>query len=173
MNELKPEDVMMALECCSVYENCDGCPHFDGVPEDDCHYKAMANALALLREKDARIKELEEAVGAEFTCFVGEQHKVDHCPYGDELARLQKEVAEKDAEIEALRKTNRSLIKVEKKKRIDLWKRCRSQTITEFEERVKQGLKDYIPFGLEKIFYNTIDQIAKEMKGEIDVKSDL
>ena len=55
MNELKPEDVMKALECCSVYDTCDGCPHFNGVPEYDCRHKAMANALALLREKDAII----------------------------------------------------------------------------------------------------------------------
>jgi len=65
MNELKPEDVMRALECCAVYANCNGCPHFNGVPEDDCHYKVMANALALLKkyqaenaEKDAEIERL-------------------------------------------------------------------------------------------------------------------
>ena len=48
--ELNREQIVKALACCSVYETCDGCPLFNGVPEDDCHYKAMANALALIRE---------------------------------------------------------------------------------------------------------------------------
>ena len=99
MNELKPEDVMKAVEELRKHGLNNGVAL--GYHAGWCDEVAdlLENALALLREKDARIKELEDAQGAEFTCFVGEPHKVDRCPYGDELARLQKEVAEKDAEI--------------------------------------------------------------------------
>ena len=100
LNEPKPEDVVRALECCER-RNCGMC-HYKSKCGDACVLYLCGDAIALLREKDARIKELEESQGAEFTCFVGEPHKVDHCPYGDEIVRLQKEVAEKDAEIERL-----------------------------------------------------------------------
>ena len=53
MNEMKPEDVMRALECCTFNPNCDECP-FDGV---DC-INLDQLALALLREKDEEIKGL-------------------------------------------------------------------------------------------------------------------
>lgn len=106
MNDLKPEDVMKALECCLVSntrqtEDCEHCP-FDECSKAVCQNLLAYHALALLREKDARIKELEEAQCAEFTCFVGEPHKVDHCPYGDEIVHLQKEIAEKYAHINEL-----------------------------------------------------------------------
>jgi hypothetical protein len=96
MNEMKPEDVMKALECWVSKKPCEeDCPILEYEGSHNCLALTMKNALSLLREKDARIKELEEAVCAEFTCFVGDPHKVDHCPYVDELVK-------KDAEIERL-----------------------------------------------------------------------
>lgn len=60
MNELKPEDVVKALECCS---DCDcynerlqeDCP-FSNVPF--CNNYLRKQSLALLREKDAEIERL-------------------------------------------------------------------------------------------------------------------
>ena len=57
MNELKPEDVMRALECCTFNPNCEECP-FGG---EDC-INLDQIALALLREKDAEIERLQGAV---------------------------------------------------------------------------------------------------------------
>lgn len=65
MNELKPEDVMMALECCACGDCADDkCPLFDwGDLNDECKDKLIANSLALLRDqfvdldkKDAEIE---------------------------------------------------------------------------------------------------------------------
>ena len=55
MNELKPEDVMRALECCSRDEECVGeeCPYHAGM---FCTTRISQDALALLREKDAERK---------------------------------------------------------------------------------------------------------------------
>ena len=183
MNELKPEDVMRALVYCTMNGLCtDGCPLFEHRKTNLCGLILNKNALALLREKDARIKELEEAQGAEFTCFVGDPHKVDHCPYGDELARLHKEVAEKDAEIERLTAYNANLIcantditnrhkdYVEEAERI-----ARADAITEFAERLKAnnpktvGCDVFYPF----VYFETIDQIAKEMKEGKNGETDL
>ena len=64
MNELKPEDVMRALECCTINQSCDGCPMFGEEPEADCNYYVMSCALALLREKDAEIERLQKIADA-------------------------------------------------------------------------------------------------------------
>lgn len=79
MNELKHEDVMRALECCGVYYNCNGCPYYHGEPEEDCHYKMMKAALALLRENRSQISVLKKL-----------------------LDRCETQFSEKDAEIERL-----------------------------------------------------------------------
>jgi hypothetical protein len=55
MNELKPEDVMRALERCSGERCGEKCPCYDMSP---CEVYLAQNALALLREKDAEIERL-------------------------------------------------------------------------------------------------------------------
>ena len=81
MNELKPEDVMKALECCSAEistrENCSVCP-MGG--KRDCMTILYREALALLREKDATLEMCAETI-----------------------ERQDKELAQKDAEIERLK----------------------------------------------------------------------
>ena len=60
MNELKPEDVMKALELCIASRpKCKDCPYFIG--DIRCkHSKLLRDAIALLREKDAEIERLRE-----------------------------------------------------------------------------------------------------------------
>lgn len=59
MNELKHEDVMMALECCDgTLGGCERCPNYKN--RFRCTIKE--NALALLREKDAEIERLQGQV---------------------------------------------------------------------------------------------------------------
>jgi hypothetical protein len=64
MNELKPEDVMRALECCHqpVY-SCEDCPYF-GTTKGNvaCSERLAKDALALLREKDAEIERLKHQI---------------------------------------------------------------------------------------------------------------
>ena len=57
MNEMKHEGVMRALECCQASRgfDCWACP-YDGTERCD---KLKADALALLREKDAEIEHLK------------------------------------------------------------------------------------------------------------------
>jgi hypothetical protein len=57
MNELKPEDVVRALECCAN-RSCEGCPLER--PNEDCVSGLPKAALALLREKDAEIERLKD-----------------------------------------------------------------------------------------------------------------
>lgn len=54
-NELKPKDVIRALECCGNQSWCYGskCPYY-GIRRD-CLQVLQQDALALLREKDAEI----------------------------------------------------------------------------------------------------------------------
>lgn len=64
MNELKPEDVMRALEQCSREPMvCEGCPM---VKQRGCITKLCEITLALLREKDAEIDRLKNQL-IEFT----------------------------------------------------------------------------------------------------------
>ena len=57
MSELKPEDVMKALECCTFNPKCDECP----LGGEDC-INLDQLALALLREKDAEIERLKNSI---------------------------------------------------------------------------------------------------------------
>ena len=83
MNELKSEDVMEEAECCGYATGCTDCvlAKYDGSP---CIVK---KALALLSEKDALIKMLDE----------------DRIGWADEAVKLKMQLNEKDAEIERLR----------------------------------------------------------------------
>ena len=61
-NELKPEDVMKALELCNTPRSgvCKICPYHEFGAS--CHTKRNADALALLREKDAEIERLKSHI---------------------------------------------------------------------------------------------------------------
>ena len=50
-----------------------------GMPEFARHI------LGLINCKQAEIERLEKEVGKEFICFVGDPHKVEHCPYLEQL----------------------------------------------------------------------------------------
>ena len=100
MNEMKPEDVMRALECCLQADGAPACYKLkcparlgNGLCfyEIDCEFnseeealkKMLADALALLREKDAEIKGLVDG-------------------WSKDQDRFEQVCAEKDAEIERL-----------------------------------------------------------------------
>lgn len=87
MNEMKPEDVMRALECCGNMDSCEkNCPLHSLGGIEYCIHTLMLNALALLREKDAHIKMLHE----------------DRMGWADEAVKAQMQVNEKDAEVKGL-----------------------------------------------------------------------
>ncbi|MBR2312196.1 MAG: hypothetical protein IKA46_02790 [Clostridia bacterium] len=60
MNELKPEDVIRALECCicGTSEACLSCA-WRMTPYPACRTVVMRHALTLIREKDAEIERLK------------------------------------------------------------------------------------------------------------------
>ena len=61
MNEMKPEDVMRALECWTSHKPCDeDCPVLEYEGSQNCRALTIKNALALLREKDAEIERLKQ-----------------------------------------------------------------------------------------------------------------
>lgn len=186
MNELKPEDVMRALEN-GRYIDAD--EFWNSRPENpnpnkegryidgwfDCldrflrHLKEMADepsitkaALALLREKDALLEKWDA-----------------------DLKTYEAILMSRDAEIERLEKRQESILTIcdramnqmicsgamnhydtyEKAKEI-LKAEARAEAITEFAERLKAALKYFIISRL------LIDRIAQEMKGEIDGNCD-
>ena len=88
------EEIMKKIEWvikCNKGElkNCIGCPVTEHYPYcDDIIIKA---SLALIKRQKAEIESLRADVAKEFTCFVGEPHKVEHCPYLDELETAKAE----------------------------------------------------------------------------------
>lgn len=67
MNELKPEDVMRALECCATAPmyacNRRDCPYYYATSKySECKHKLLSDVASLLREKDAEIERLQVAV---------------------------------------------------------------------------------------------------------------
>lgn len=169
MNELKPEDVMKALECCAdkrCYGTRDSCPLFDWNDEDDawvCTNKLCKAALALLREKDALIAKHEAYIDTlnedkEYlvTQIADLQQMVlkkdDHIKqlHSDIRATVElanKGAAEKDAEIERLNAYNENLlcantdITNRHKDYVEEAERiARRDAITEFSKRTEEAL---------------------------------
>ena len=54
----KREEIIIALECCSVYNDCNGCPYYHG-PAVGCAGNVMREAIALIQELTEEIKDLE------------------------------------------------------------------------------------------------------------------
>lgn len=151
MNEMKPEDVMRALECCENTENlmaCQDCPYYRNYGTDGCVQKLIKTALALLREKDVYIKELEVELKKTRDAL---QDVFKDCDVLKEMC------AEKDAEIERLNK------EVDRLSQVVMYHDgqiadAQLDVLDEYVERAKRRLPIISP--------NVFDQIAKELKGE-------
>lgn len=52
-----------------------------------------------LQAAKAEIKRLEKEVGKEFICFVGDPHKVEHCPYLEQLETAKAEAIKEFADL--------------------------------------------------------------------------
>ena len=166
MNEMKPEDVMRALECC-VNGSCADCPYDEIGTYSQCITAVMKNALSLLREKDAIIAELTQTIAEKDAEICVKKKLLDKC---------EERFAEKDAEIERLEK------EVERRAHIIesyalqygtardkeyFSDKVRVETINEFGRRLKahECLPEY-PWNEPFVLTRDIDQIAKEMKGD-------
>lgn len=177
MNELKPEEVMKALECCKGGGNaCLDCIYFYKSVDTSCAPFLIKDALALLREKDALI--------ADYIRQIAEMQRKIACK--DDLITFlekhKKAEADKDAEIERLK--NRIIcqvilpdekleeIKNECLERVELdIKEIKADTVRKMQSEIKERC---IKGGIYPAFVkNTIDQIAKEMlEGKDAVHSD-
>ena len=173
MNEMKPEDVMRALECCTFNPNCEECPFTLG--REDCTSLDQL-ALALLRKKDALIAELTQT-NAHYLAKKTEVIEELQLGWSEDQERVRKILDAKDAKIADLEK------EIERKAHIlesyalqygtvmdqsKAVKEIRDEVITEFTERLKahECLSEY-PWDEPFVLAGCIDQIAKEMKGEI------
>ena len=149
MNELKPEDVMKALECCTTDKitlgvPCRNCPYSEcnivgGKGERQtsgtCRSWLMKDALTLLREKDATIEALIRD--------------------GHAALRLSRE---KDAEIERLN-TLCSICPARGHGYSKGW----NDAITEFAEKLKSNNEKRDGLSFKVVSSDTIDQIAQEL----------
>lgn len=174
MNELKPEDVMRALECWASDRPaiCKDCAYrrFDGTL---CGKGMARDALALLREKDAAHKELWEErmrIYQDLQEYKAECKKL--------LEEFNKLIAEKDAEIErwkaeydSFEEINEMLVE-ENNRLKEAIKIARAEAITEVSEKLKEAVK-YIPWCDYPPVHRCIDEIADKMKGEENGESDL
>lgn len=134
-NEMKPEDVMRSLE--------EWIYNFNGTAKQFC---ALCDAIAILREKDALIKMLDE----------------DRLGWAEEAVKVKMQVNEKDAEIERLKTY------IDRFKSGDEHHEARAEAITEFFDRVCKEVEQ-TP-NANEFFINAwkskFAEIAKEVKGE-------
>ncbi len=187
MNELKPEDVMRALEL-KVQRHLMPNVDIDGtVKVEDAErwfLRLLKEELApyvasILREKDAEIERLtQERDDARRDCAVAEQN---HYECKKELEEMSDDIldsvrAERDrykAESEQYQtemlKRSEEIERVEK----DFWGSqadikmrladARAEAITEFAEKLKERMREAYPAD---IYDSDIDQISNELKGE-------
>ena len=90
-------EVVKALECCNTEYDEYQCPHCP-LLHKGCKKALIQNALDLINRLKEKNEKLEEEVGKEFTCFVGDPHKVEHCPYLEELETAKTEAYKEFAE---------------------------------------------------------------------------
>lgn len=101
--ELNREQIIKALECCSINQSCDGCPMFDKEPIADCTNYVISCALSLIKElteEDERLREelaksckaLDESMN--FYCSFT-QSKVSNCPIDDEVVKAKADTVRK------------------------------------------------------------------------------
>lgn len=150
MNEMKPEDVMRAIAELRKrgLSNGGGLGYHAGWCDEVADLLESVNAL--LREKDAKIAELQS---------IAEYQQSSNMKRWFELQEKDKQIAEKDAEIERLRYNLEAVLE----ERAD-----HSDAIAEFAERLKHTLcinnEENTEFFDYAYTLETIDQIAKEMK---------
>lgn len=193
LNELKPEDVMKALECCMLTNEqqecrCEECPLWE-TSVMVCQELLAYHALALLREKDARLEDLaQQCADIIMECDKRDAERLGELMEKDaeikglvdgwskDQDRFEKLCAEKDAEIERLtinmnaygltaKNLANDFADYQADVKMDI-AAARAEAITEFAERVK--LEFYREFDeiIPSIMADKIDQIAQEMKGE-------
>jgi hypothetical protein len=153
MNELKPEDVMRALEWCSELRLCVDCPMraegYFSHSGNACRHALMKAALALLREKDAEIERLNK-----------------------EVDRLSQVVLYHDGQTEDLVKAYQADVKMEIAD-------ARAEAITEFSERMEKSLTAQVNVSSNEMLaafmwcLDLVKNVEKQLKGETDGKSDL
>ena len=146
MNELKPEDVIKALECCER-RDCERC-NYKQRCGDACVLYLCGDALALLRLREDLIKASDEELAEKDA----------------EIDRLRNsitfQVVMPDEKMEE--------IKAECLKRVELdIKAIKAEAISEFAEKLKEAAK-YIPWCDYTPVINCIDEIAEKLKGETD-----
>ena len=188
MNEMKPEDVMMALDILDKMDFFQGQragrelwndKPYEVQEQDIADFsqgiatvkKVIEDALALLREKDALIAELTQT-NAEKDKDVSHWELLTNSAIAA-VKRQSARIKEKDSEIDWLKleiQARVSHIKFLQKERED----ARAKAITEFAELMKKEVNGnqfstYRGTEVRKV----IDQIAKEMKGEENGGTDL
>lgn len=136
MNELKPEDVMRALECHSLADisTCDDCPYCDISEQGYCGCDMAKDALALLRENDAEIEKLKNSISFQ---VVMPDEKLEEIK-AECLARVE-------LDINAIR--------------------AKAITEFAERLKAHECLPEY-PWDEPFVLAGCIDQIAKELKGE-------
>ena len=140
MNE---KDVIKTLGHCTREFCYHGCPYYG---ENRCVSKLNADALALLREKDALLEEWDA-----------------------KLKSYETELLGKDADIERLQAQNAIYERGVEMIAVSYHKIGRAEAITEFAERIKATFpaKNDARCTLDDCYtLDKIDEIAKEMEGE-------
>lgn len=85
---------------------CADCQNDNGLR---CRACWIDDAIDIVEEAPEADVVPKSEVAKEFTCFVGDPHKVDHCPYLDEIEKAKTELAsEIFAEIDKIRTTERA-----------------------------------------------------------------
>lgn len=90
------EIIKALVLCMDEEERCGECP-YEETPER-CVKVHGKDLLDLINRQKAEIKRLKGEVAKEFTCFVGNPHKVEHCPYLEELPKVEAEAIKDFAE---------------------------------------------------------------------------
>ena len=192
MNEMKPEDVMRACDRAQpsdersalreyrrrIYEavNYRGTNDHEDVTTILLEYKK-----AILREKDAEIERLREViVKGDYSSYTARlAAETWHRNNSEFIRRLESEIDRLKAKCEALEEES-DINRYNCRQYEEAADTARAEAITEFAERLKaEAVEVDVSMGYGNECWQKavteweIDQIAKEMKGETDGKTDL
>lgn len=165
---MEKEQIIKALECCTSGGPCRECEYKDKSKDTfGCRKKCLKDALALIKQQDEQIFQLENRLKECENGYAGTLH-LESCKLHDAEERLKELTEErKDFEIRALRAENQAAVYK------DRWETSRKdfERLAEDNERLTKANEVYAELeqgclvtGVKKVQANTVREFAERLK---------
>lgn len=153
---MKDNDIIKALECCGIKNDCQGCYFDTHEAEDICAREVVKNAFDLINRQQAEIERLKDEVSKTRRKALLEASSkfAGHSDYHGDTILCKLICMAEGKEVEIAKPLDKSKIK--------------SEAVREFADRVKMAFYYKFDEQLTLMIANKIDNLVKEMVGDME-----